>query len=240
MNQAEAPPRRRPLSCALVLLLVLALVLGGLYALDRVVLARTTAELETQVRTALPEVSGDLTIDIGGVLFLPQVLRGTIGSARVTASSAQVDTFAVEDVQVELTDVATTEPYTAGSLVIEGFAPAQTLQQAVATAGVPEEVTITVDDGELLAVASVLGVGIEVVLDVEPRPGAIAVSVGAVTFGGAQVDVDTLPATITSGLSNLEVPLDDLPEGLELTGVDVRQDRVFLQVTGTDVVFEDL
>ena len=66
--------------------------------------------------------------------------------------------------------------------------------------------------------------------------GEIRVDVATVEFGGFAVDVADLPGVLAGQLSDLTVPIDGLPEGFELSGVEVADGGVRITAAGLDVV----
>lgn len=222
------------------LAVALVLLLGGAYAADRIVLARTIANLEEQIRAGLPEVSSDLSIDVDGVLFLPQVIGGTLDRAQISASSARINDLYLQDIHLELRQVSVREPYGAQAVNIDASAPGSTVATAVQAAGVPEQITVTVQDSQLLAQASVLGAPAQVVLVPEAAGRAIEISLGQVSLAGAQLDIADLPEVIVDGLSGIEVELDQLPAGIQVQDIELDGEQMHLHLQGRQVVFEDL
>jgi hypothetical protein len=55
------------------------------------------------------------------------------------------------------------------------------------------------------------------------------------SLGGLTITVDDLPDRIASRLTDLEVPVSGLPEGLTLTSVAVVPDGARITATGQDV-----
>jgi hypothetical protein len=221
----------------LVLLLVLA---GGGYALDRYVHARTEASLEQELTTSFPEVTGDVDVSIGGLLFLPQVVAGSMDDVVMTAGGATFGSVEVTDVDVRARGLSTSEPYTAESIDLTATAPVETLQVALDASDLPDGVTVDVRDGRLTAEASFLGLPVQVELEPQPRPRAIGLSLTTFSLAGATVDAQDLPTSLLDALGGIEIPLGEVLEGMELTAVDVVDGGVRLSVHGTDVVLEQV
>lgn len=224
---------------ALTGLLVCLVVLAGIgYGVDRYVHARTEEDLERELTASFPEVAGDVDVRIGGLLFLPQVLAGTLDDVRLTADGATYDGVTMTDVVVVARGLSTTEPYTARTAELTATAPVGTLQLALESSDLPDGVTVDVRDGRLLARASLLGLPIEVTLDPRPRPRAIGLELTTFSIAGATVEAADLPAPLLDALGDAEIPLEQLPQGMELTAIDVVDGGVRLSVSGMDVVLE--
>ena len=66
--------------------------------------------------------------------------------------------------------------------------------------------------------------------------GTLLVSVDNVQIAGLTVSVDDLPNAIGNRLTDIEIPVEGLPEGLVLSDATVVADGVRITADGTDVV----
>ncbi len=209
--------------------LVLALVAGALVAADTIARSRTEDEIAANL-TAIPGVVGEPHVSVAGFPFLTQVSAGSLRSVRVTAPEAVLGGLHLEDVEVDLTDVGTDAPYPAARAVMTGRATPDDLE-AVVDAGLDLEIR----RGELVATTTVLGLPLDVVLDPRPDGREVEVDVVGFTLAGVGVSADELPADVTDLLQGLRFAVDDLPPGMSLTEVGVRDDVVVLRAEGVDL-----
>ncbi|TDE98960.1 DUF2993 domain-containing protein [Occultella glacieicola] len=222
----------------LVLLVVL---LGAAFAVDRYLVAQTEAQLEDEITTSVPELSGDIDVEIGGLLFLPQVLMGRLDDVRFTSASATYQDLTFQDVDVRLLGVSTGEPRTIDDLDLRMTLPVETLQAALASSeDVPEGVGIDVVDGQLVATASLLGLPVTVGLEPVANGNAISVTPVSFSIGGASVAAEDIPGNLLGDLGGMDVPIEQLPEGVELTEVTVVDGGVQVAIVGSDLALDDL
>ncbi|WP_127573607.1 DUF2993 domain-containing protein [Georgenia faecalis] len=216
-----------------VVLLVLAVVLvaGGAVA-DRVVHARVEEELAAQVRERV-DVEGGPDVVVDGFPFLTQVLAGTLAEVRIAGDRVVVDGVTLDDVQVTARDVTTAEPYAAGSVELNATLPVESLRSAVASAD--PGLSLAVDDGELTLGLDVLGLDVAVGVVPVAAGTAVTLELTGVSLGGAEVSADDLPAAVTDLLGEWRLEVPGLPQGLELTRVDVIEDGLRVRAAGRDV-----
>lgn len=216
---------------------VVGLLAGGAVVADRVLHARTEEQLADRLQADVPALTSEPDVTVHGFPFLTQVLAGELGAVDVTAPEATVENLVLEDVEVRLERVSTSAPTTAGAARMTAFAP---LDQLTAALDLPLDLSI---EGDLLvASAQLLGLPLEVLLEPTAGGDAVLVDVDALRLAGATVSAADLPAALTEQLEGLEVPIDGLPEGLELTDLTLEEAGARLVAEGTDVAFmvEDL
>lgn len=68
-----------------------------------------------------------------------------------------------------------------------------------------------------------------------PQPRAIEISIERLTLGDAVIDVSDIPFDLSGLIRSTVVDLDALPEGIELTDLQVTPDGIDLVLDGTDV-----
>ncbi len=235
--RTRKPKRGRGITAAVISVLIIgALLVGG----D--VLARQYAEsrLAEELQANLPGVSDDVSVQIGGFAFLPQLISGRIEQAEVTASSVQVDMFQGHDARAVLTGVGVEEPYNAETIEVQATAPVETLRAAAAQAGLPDGVDVQVDRGLLVATGTVLGTDLAWGLVPSAQHRAISLNTRWVQIGGLEVELSDVPGPIENLFSDIEIPLQDLPEDLALDDLQVRDGGVWLLVIGENVPLGDL
>lgn len=232
--------RRRRGRAFVAVLLSLVVIAGLLVAGDVYLRARTEAHLERELQDSLPAVSPDVQVQIGGLLFIPQLIAGSIDQADVTAGKVNIDAMTATDVHVQLRGVSTSEPFVAESLTIHASAPTATLQTMTERAGVPPEVVVEVDDGDLRMSTTVFGVQLRGNLIPEARGRSIGLQITELDLGGVQIDPSELPAGLGELLTTIEIPLTDLPQDLELTHIEPVAGQMELQLRGEHVNLSEL
>ncbi|UFU02812.1 DUF2993 domain-containing protein [Ruania suaedae] len=221
-------------------LLLLVVLVGGAYALDRWAAGQAEERIETEAATAFPDADG-LDASIEGALFLPQMITGSLETVRLTADFIQYEGTEFTDVTVTAAGVGIEAPRTVTDLTMTATLPPGTVQTLVQQSGrVPDGVTIDVADGALLATATVLGVPLEATLTPVVESGELRLEPDTFTLGGLEVDAGAVPGDLLGDLAGIDVPLDALPEALALESVETTGSDVLVRVTGTDVAFDDL
>ena len=118
---------------------------------------------------------------------------------------------------------------------LSGSLSTATLQALLASrAGLPN-VRLDVDAGRLTAGTELFGLDVTAQLIPRAQGRSIGVEVTSVAVGGATVDVTELPRRVRAQLSDLSVPVDGLPPGVELTDVTMEADGARITAAGTDV-----
>lgn len=214
---------------------VVAVLVGGAAVADGVVRERTEERVADELRAGIPGLDATPDVTIDGFPFLTQVLAGSMGSVVVTAPSATFDGLRLDDVDVRLTDVSTSLPTTAGVAEMTADVSLASIQEVL---DVP--VDLTIEDNVFLVTASLFGVPLTVTLTALPAGRTIEVEPETVSLGGLTVSADDLPAGLTDQIDDISIPVESLPEGMELTGLTVGADGVTLEAWGTDVVFDEL
>jgi len=211
------------------------LLAGGAVVADRVAVGRAQELAVTELQTKVEGVSGEPEVTIGGFPFLTQLAAGKLSHVTAHADALTLDGVEVTDVVVDADGVATAEPYTVDRADLTGTLTAAELQRLVA-ANSDADVDLQIENDDLTAATAVLGLDVTATLVPRVDNGEIRVDVATVAFGGFAVDVTDLPGVLAGQLSDLAVPIDGLPEGFELSGVEVRDGGVRITASGLDVV----
>jgi hypothetical protein len=230
---------RRVAAAMGALVLVVVVAIGADVVVRAVVERRAT---EALAETGL-EFSPDAAVSMGGFPFLTQLARGRLTAARVTAESVVIDGVELTDVVATAHGLTTASPYTAEEVTLEATAPAATLTAAVAGSLVGRlglDVEVSVEDDRLVASTRVLGLPATVTMRPEPAGSSIGMGVESASIAGLTVSVEDLPAVLRDALDGLEVPLDGLPDGFELTETQVVPDGLRLTAAGQDVSLETI
>lgn len=207
---------------------------AGVFVSDRV--AESSAE--RQVVAAIEEnldVVGTPTVELGGFPFLNQLLAGSIENVTGQVDGVTLDGIDATDVTMDARDVSTSEPYTVGTATISATLPTASIEQIVADRS-QLEIAVAVDGGALTASGEVLGLRLAANLVPRVEDGTLLVSVENVQIAGLTVSVDDLPNAIGDRLTDIEIPVEGLPDGLVLSDATVVADGVRITADGTDVV----
>lgn len=222
---------------------LVALALGALVAVDRYALAQTERRVVEDLAEAGIELSPDVDVDIAGFPFLTQVARGRITVATLEADRAVIDGYELTDVEVAARGITTAAPSAVESLEVVATAPVTTLTEAVADSPLAErgfDVEVGIEAGLVVASTSVFGLPVEVTLRPEPAGREIAMALAGFAVAGFAVDADALPAALREGLGAISVPLEGLPEGMTLTAVETVPDGLRITAQGANLPLEDL
>lgn len=211
--------------------LVVAVLAGGAVVADGIARDRTEDRLAEDLQQQIVGLDAPPEVTIGGWPFLTQVAGGELDRVDITADQAVVEGLTLQDVTVLLTGVSTDQPTTARTAELAGVAPVDGLADLI---DLP--VQLTARDGALVAQGEVLGLPLEVTLLPRAAGREIAVEVQDISVGGA-IDLGGIPG-LDGAFDGLTIPVEQLPEGLELTEVRVDGDVIRLEAAGEDVVLE--
>jgi hypothetical protein len=211
------------------------LVLGaGVVVADRVAASMAERRAVEAVQENL-DVTGTPSLSIEGFPFLTQVLAGSLDEVSGSVDGVTLDGgITATDVTFDAQGVQTSEPYTVSTGTVSATLPTATLEQVVAEQ-TDLDVDVSVEGERLVASGAVLGVDLSAALTPRVEDGRLLVDVGQMSLGGLTITVDDLPDRIASRLTDLEVPVSGLPEGLTLTSVAVVPDGARITATGQDV-----
>lgn len=214
---------------------VIVLLAGGAVVVDRVAVGRAQELAVSELRANVEGVSGEPEVTIGGFPFLTQLAAGTLTNVTARAEAMTLDGIEVTDVVVDADGVTTTEPYTVDRAELTGTLSVAELQRLVEENS-EVDVELQIEDDQLTAATQLFGLDVTATLVPRVDNGEIRVDVATVEFGGFAVDVGDLPGVLAGQLSDLTVPIDGLPEGVELSGVEVRDGGVRITATGVGVL----
>ena len=207
---------------------------AGAFVADRV--AESSAE--KQVVAAIEQnldVVGTPTVELGGFPFLTQLLAGSIDDVTGQVDGVTLDGIDATDVTFDGHGVSTAEPYTVSTATISATLPTASIEQIVADRS-DLEIAVAVEGNALTASGEVLGLRLAANLVPRVEDGTLLVSVENVQIAGLTVSVDDLPNAIGNRLTDIEIPVEGLPDGLVLSDATVVADGVRITADGTDVV----
>lgn len=212
----------------------LVVVAAGVVVADRLAASMAEDEVARQVEKRLG-TTGTPDVHIGGFPFLTQLASGTFSNITVDVDGVELDGVQATDVTVDARGVERTDPVTVAELDAALTIPVGTVQDAVAErTGL--DLTITVQGDQLQASTELLGLPLAATFAPRVQDGRLLVDTTALSLGGLSVQASSLPGGLGDRLSDLEVPVEGLPEGVVLTDAQVVDDGVRVTATGTDVV----
>ncbi|WP_250447662.1 DUF2993 domain-containing protein [Actinotalea sp. C106] len=212
---------------------VVGVLVGGAYVADGFARGEAEDRVAEELRAGLDGLDETPEVTIGGFPFLTQYLAGRISTVHATAQELTVEGVPLQDVVVDLEGVTTESPITAEDAHMTAHVPLAGVLDAV---DLPLEVAIL--DGSLTATAEVFGLPLDAVLVPRADGRSIGIDIETFTLAGATIAAEDLPAGISGQLDAIAIPLDGLPEGIELTEVVVEGDGFAVEAAGTDVVLE--
>lgn len=228
--------KRQGVRSFIAVVIALGLLAGAGYLGDKVVRSQIESRVETAVLEELPELDADLDAELGGRFATPQLISGTLSELTLTAPSATVDGLTINDVTVVVSGVPIRGSGSIDSVHATGTVPVETVLTAIQRRlDLPEGVELRLLDGELAAVASVLGVEMAAYVVLVPAPRTITIDVDRLELGGVTVSASDIPIDLSALLGTVAVDLEMLPEGIELTELVVTQTGIDLVLDGTDV-----
>jgi len=196
---------------------------------DAVLRNRVEASVAEEVAADLGAPRADVTI--AGFPFVAQLVAGTLDRVEVSAPRATVDGVRLDDVEATLLGVSTGTPRT-----VEDMRLTASLDPAALTAALPQGMTLEGESDRVTVHLDVLGVAIEATLEPSAAGRSIGIALEELTVAGVSVRAGDLPFGIGDALTGLSIPLDGLPEGIELTDVRVADGRIQVAAAGTGVV----
>ncbi len=215
-------------------LTLLVLVALGFVVADVVAAQRTRETVSDAIVENVDEVVGAPVVDVGGFPFLPQLARGELDRLDATVDGATLGGIAMTDLVIGADGVSTSTPYRADEVVVHATIPTASLQGAVVER-TSLELTVEVAGDALRLSGQVLGLDLAGELTPRVEDGRLLVDVATVSVGGVRVEAAALPSDLASRLQDLEIPVEDLPDGLVLTDAVVQSDGVRVTASGTDV-----
>jgi LmeA-like phospholipid-binding len=239
-----SPERRRLLLHALGLIVVVALLLWGADTMARI-RAETLLSRNIQDATGV-EVPPE--VDVHGIFFLPQVIRGTYSEVQVTTegvTSGPLRIGRVEsqlfDVQVPFHDVLVRDSRRVGiGRSVENLdLTYEDLNAYFATTGrhltlAPGRDGAVRISGNIEIANQTVPLSADATLSVEGD----ALRISPLSLNTGSGSLDAASKLLLGKRLRLLVPLGTLPFGHQLTGVSADPDGVHLIATGTDIQLE--
>ena len=227
-----AKTKRRGLVPLIIVGVLAILLVVAYFLIDSGVRAFAQDRAEVEISNRMPaSVTGDITVAIGGISVIAQFIAGSFDEIELTAPNLSVDGVPAS-VHVIARDVSTNTAKAIGSLTATLDLDQDALNQLVRTSRTaPADAVMTLGDGTVAYTGTVK---------------LFEFNVGYSATATASAAGDTLnftptEATVTSGVGNIDAtPLVNLilqqapigvcvasylPEGVELSGVDISPER---------------
>ena len=213
-------------------------VVGGLYVGDRYAESQAEEYAVGVVSQSIPTTQPPV-VDIKGFPFLTQLLGGTLDEVTATAAGATLEGISVTDVAVDATKVNVRPPAgqqpSAGHATIAATIPTASLEKVVKDkTGLT--VQLAVDGTTVKASGNVLGLPLTLGLVPTVTNGKLLVDAQGLTLGGREITAQSLPSALRERITGIEVPVEGLPAGLDLSRADVVPTGLRITADGTNVV----
>ena len=230
--------RRSPLGPLLVVLVVLALIGGGLYVGDRYAEQRVERDIAAELQSQLGTPTAP-AVDIQGRPFLTQVLAQSVGTVRVVVDDIPATgdgTLPIANADLVLTDVNSTDWFTTMTVAhAEGTARID-YPALQAVAGAPLSYA---GDGRLQIVQTATIVGRDVKAEITGRPElnaqaqTITLTDPEITVAGVELPEFTADALLRALLK--PIPVTGVPLGLQLSSIDPQDGGLYAGVVGDSI-----
>lgn len=212
---------------------VLSVVVGGAAVADEVFRDRTEEQIAADMQAGIPGLDVLPEVTISGWPFLTQVMSGELDDMHVAASEATIEGLTLQDIDVQLHGVTTEMPYRARDAEMTAFISLESIQGAL-----PVDAELSIEDQQLVSSFSIFGLPLNVAFTPRADGRAIAVDVETLRFAGVTVEAQDLPQGVVDQLQGLSVPVEGLPEGVEISDLELLDDGANLTAEGSDVVLE--
>lgn len=207
---------------------VLLVLFGLLVVADRGAVAVAQNAISERVQQELPGAASVET-EIEGFPVLTQAARGSIDHVTVRMREVPTEQGTLDSVTVDLYDVTTSEPRTAGRVEARAVVPIDVLQ---AKLGDSWKVEV---DGDALTASFTGAVPASATVVPVVEDGAISVDIRTITLLGVDIAGDSIPGFVTEALQGLVGSIGPLPFGLEPDSVEVTPYGVEVVASGDDV-----
>ena len=211
-------------------------------------LARRAAE--SLVARALHEQTGTFerpSVEVRGTFFLPQVLRGRYDEVAIAMEGVSSGPLRIESVHAELRDVylsfhdllyRNADRLLIADTATEALLTYEDLNRYLELTGRPLTVE-SEEPGELRVTGSVdvLGTTLDASADTELGSADGALVIEPTRIGGVD-GLDRVTELLLDQRFTFRVPLDPLPFGQEITGLDVGDQGILVDVTGSWVALD--
>ncbi|PJJ61606.1 LmeA family phospholipid-binding protein [Compostimonas suwonensis] len=241
MTEAPERPRSRGRVAGIVILVSLVVILvGGYFIADAVVRGVAQNEAASQIESRLPEgVAADVSVQLGGVSVIAQLLTGHLDEVTVSAPDLTIDGV-LADVSVVGRNVPTDLEKPVGEVTGTITVDAANLNRLVQ---VPDATSaVQLGDQSLSYDTTVNFLGLDLGIRVEATPTAagdeilLAPQNVSLTAGSADIDLSRLVSTVVGSDPIPVCVAQYLPPGVGVTGIDIAPEQATLTLEASDVV----
>lgn len=222
----------------IVLVATLVVLLGVALVVDRVAVGATARGIAADVGSGPVRLSDDAEVRINGFPYLTQLLAGRLQEITLTADGAVLDGLEVTDVDGVARGVGTSAPYNAEFARLTVTFPQETIVQALRRSALAErglELDVRMAGLDVVVSTTFLSLPVEATLRPSPAGRAIALDVRSVNLAGLTVSAEDMPPRLRRTLEDLTIPLDPLPEGLDVVDIRVLVDGIRVTARGADL-----
>lgn len=224
--------RRRGIGIFIVVAVIIGGLVGAYFIVDSILRGVAETAAKQQISSNLPDgVSGDVDVSIGGFSVIGQFLAGSFEQVELTAPELTASGVTAR-VHVVATSVPTNTAKAIGNVKGTIETGPASINALLTAQGVPDSAELTFGDGQVTYSGEIDVLGIPV--------GYLATATP--TAAGDSVVFTPVAAEITTGLGSLDLSgvlerilsenpptlcvAQYLPQGVELTGLDVTPERM--------------
>lgn len=240
----SAPPATssaggRRIRWAIGAVIIVVVIAFGLYLFDGYAKNRTVDEISAAIGTREDVTVSGLTTDIAGFPFLTQVMHGELDQITITADAlivtSEADDVALDATTARLSGVSTTAPHTARTFELETTLPLSEVERSVAKNGL--NLSFDACDSGLCASGEAFGLPLTAQLDIAPMSNGHGISISLTDIKAGTISLDI---TALAPRTSVDVPIDQIPPDLALTGTKVTSEGIIVEVRGSDVDLDTL
>jgi hypothetical protein len=235
------PLKRRGISVLVIASLTVLALVAAFFIADAMLRRYAENRVQDEIAGNLPDsVSGDVTVSIKGISVIAQYLAGNFDRVDLDAPALTVN-GAAASVHLVATDVPTERTKPVGAVHGTIDLGEKSLNTLLAASDVPGTPELRLGDGEVSydGEVSVFGLPIGYQATATPEPAGDSIvftpKAAKVTSGAGSIDVSGIVQRVLDG-APLEVCVATyLPDGVELSGVDVTPDRARMTLDADDL-----
>jgi hypothetical protein len=225
-----------------IFLVIVAVIVAGLFGVDRWAHNRAEGVLEDKITSTDSASFSNLDTSIEGFPFLTQVLNDNLEHVQLTAdtltsSATESELVTIENLDVNLRGINPNAPYLTQSLDASGTLPFAVVERIVHDYGFEGVAVSATDSGALAFTVEVFGypVTASASIKVSESGRGFIFNIEDADLGGFSFDLGSILPT-----DRTEIEIQQLPEGVHITDAQVVGSGVELTVQGNDLALQDL
>ena len=211
-----------------VVAVLVVLGLGGVVA-DRAAASTAENRITSAVTSNLPGATG-VSTQVSEVPVLTQLATGRLRHVTVSMLTLPSQGVTLDDVIVDVHDVTTSTPYTAGRVQATASIPSEQLARQLGT-----DWTVRTDGDAIVATWHGF-ITVDARLTPSVSDGKLTLTLASVSALGVSIDGSQVPSVVNERINALAGSLTALPLGLSLDTVRVTSTGVDVVAEGRDVV----